>query len=197
MCRNSGIIAEMGKELSNQSHPVCILFLNDVKQCLDVDVSAYADDLKLSKKIESIDDCKTMQRNLDQLAKYCDVNKLSLNVAKCTFVNFTKNTKNFINYNYAINGEKMERKLCMRDLGIHFDSKLTFSYHINMICKTSMKLLGFLFRTCSQFKKANSIVLLYNALIRSVLEYGSNIYITRNSSQITLKNITTSSVLKN
>ena len=51
-----------------------VLFLNDIKQYLDVNVSAYADDLKLVKKITSIEDCLVLQKNLDQLYHYTQKN---------------------------------------------------------------------------------------------------------------------------
>lgn len=54
-----------------------------------------------------------------------------------------------VKYNYIINNINHQRYTEVMDLGILFDSKLTFSNHIYSIC---CKLLGYMIRTdCKDF----------------------------------------------
>jgi hypothetical protein len=101
---------------------------------------------------------------------------LDLNAQKCTVTNFTRNTVNFINYNYKIGGTQLENKTVAKDLGILFDNKLSFAEHINAVYNKCIKLLGFIFRSCSEFKNPKTSITLFNSLIRSRLEYCSTIW---------------------
>lgn len=72
-----------------------------------------------------------------------------------------------------MNGHVLQRVDEVMDLGIFFDSKLCFDVHVNYIFRKCSRLLGFIFRACANFKIKKSFDFLYNALIRSILEYGS------------------------
>jgi hypothetical protein len=63
-----------------------------------------------------------------------------------------------------------------KDLGIWFDSRLVFDVPISSVVAASLKLLGFLFRSCNEFRSAKWLAMLYFSLIRSRLEYGSIIW---------------------
>jgi ribonuclease P/MRP protein subunit RPP40 len=165
------------------------LFINDIKKHLTVDFSLYADDLKMWKTIESSSDCRELQDNIVSLTEYCERNKLQLNVSKCSVMSFTKNTSNCIGFDYNIHNTNLAKKSEMCDLGVIFDSKLSFSAHINELYAKSTKLLGFIFRTCSDFKNTNTILTLFNSLIRSKLEYASTIWNPHSDNSIYLINL--------
>ncbi len=64
----------------------------------------------------------------------------------------------------------------MKDLGVIYDSKLSFTSHIDDLYTKCIKLVGFIFRTSSDFQNATTILTLFNSLIRSKLEYVSTIW---------------------
>jgi hypothetical protein len=58
----------------------------------------------------------------------------------------------------------------IKDSGVLFDKKITFTPHIIVTGKTA-KTLGFVIRNTKEFKCVGTIFLIYNNLIRSILEY--------------------------
>ena len=62
------------------------------------------------------------------------------------------------------------------DLGVLFDSKLSFNFHVNEIIKTSYKNLGFITRNSREFTDIGGLMLLFNALVKSKLEYASIVW---------------------
>lgn len=79
-------------------------------------------------------------------------------------------------FNYKINNIILERCTNYKDLGINFDTKLSFTYHINEMVRSASKLLGFFFRNWRGFENISVVKLLYVSFIRSKLEYGSLIW---------------------
>ena len=67
-------------------------------------------------------------------------------------------------------------KNSLKDLGVTFDEKFNFSYHVLSICKSAVSTLGFIRRTSNLLRNPNVIKLLYCSLVRSRLEFGSVIW---------------------
>lgn len=59
----------------------------------------------------------------------------------------------------------------IRDLGVLVDRELKFTSHIDSIVKKAFSMLGFLRRNTADFKLIHTRKILYNALVRSHLEY--------------------------
>ena len=64
----------------------------------------------------------------------------------------------------------------VRDLGVKLDYQLLFSPHVDVIVAKAYKMLGFIFRQGKDFKNYNTLILLYNSLVRSLLEYSSIVW---------------------
>lgn len=162
-----------------------LLFINEIKDIFDnVDHCEYADDLKFWRPIKSPEDCSILQAHLDKLQQFCMNHQMKLNVAKCKIVSYTKNTVRFIDSTYHINGECLERETSMKDLGVIFDSKLNYSQHIEMLHNTCLRTIGFIMRSCQDFKDPKTLIMLFNSLVRSKLEYCSVIWNPHNSTDI-------------
>lgn len=64
---------------------------------------AFADDLKLLRKIVSLNDCQEFQLKMNRLQNWCISNKLDLNVKKCAVMSITRKTENTrIDFPYAL-----------------------------------------------------------------------------------------------
>ena len=152
------------------------IFINDISECFQhSEVLMFADDLKVFKKIETRLDSNLLQSDLDHLHTWCVENRLMLNPAKCKVIIFSKSRK-LIDRSYNISDAQLERVNVIKDLGVHFDSSLTFREHINHVCCISYKMLGFLKRHTQSFKNVMCIKYLYTALVRSNLEYCSIVW---------------------
>lgn len=135
----------------------------------------YTDDLKIFTTVKTMEDCWRLQNNLCNLSRWCTINKLPLNVAKCNVMSFTRNLS-CVTFDYDIDGIKLERPATFRDLGIVFDPKLTFSSHIQTIAGEALRTLGFIIRNSRDFVSVNTLKILYCSFVRSKLEYASLVW---------------------
>jgi Reverse transcriptase (RNA-dependent DNA polymerase) len=160
---------------SNLGPLLFLIFINDLALSLKCNHLLFADDLKIYTSIKDVDDCRLLQTFLNQINDWCLKNRLSLNVSKCTVVSFTKKYNTII-YDYNIDNNNLERHNSFKDLGVIFDSKLSFSEHISHIVSSSSKMLGYCVRNWSSFSNIDTLKLIYFTFIRSKLEYATLIW---------------------
>ena len=152
-----------------------LLFIDDiVSQVKSAKILLFADDIKIFKPINSYQDCIALQQDLDGISRWCENNKLYLNTSKCYFIRFTR-CKTPVIFDYVTGINKVLQVDVIKDLGVIFDSKLSFKQHIFSISMRARKLWGFIARSCANF---DIIVLktLYISLVRSVLEYSAPVW---------------------
>lgn len=163
---NSGI-----QQGSNTGPLFFLTIINDLPDYLKYASGLlFVDDFKLYKQINSVEDSILLQKDLDALMVWCGSNKLCLNIPKCNVMSFTLKKEPLI-FSYALDGEVLSRKTVMRDLGVYFDTKLNFDFHITLKTNEAMKMLGFLKRSCYFFKDKTAITALFNSYVRSKIEY--------------------------
>lgn len=172
------------------------IFINDIDSVFkNSSFLLYADDNKIFRSIKSHNDCLLLQEDLNRLIVYCNENKLILNIKKCNVITFSRKNKQ-INYNYKLDGNIIGRVSEVRDLGVILDSKLSFSAHVSMTTDKAYKMLGFIFRTCTDFKQPSTIITVYNAYVRSLLEYASIVWNPQYSVHINCINKIHNSLIK-
>lgn len=151
------------------------IFINDLSTILQCSFLLFADDLKIFIKIRSHYDITLLQRDIDKLFEWSVINNLELNINKCHTMVFS-NKQIPSKANYSINNIQLGEVATFKDLGVTFDSKLKFDKHIESIVMTSYKMLGFIMRITSGFHEYSCIQYLYNALVRSRLEYNTVVW---------------------
>lgn len=151
------------------------IFINDLCERLKCKFLLFADDLKIFSVINSHTDMLNIQSDLDALHDWCTINYIGLNATKCKLIEFS-NRVNQTPHNYNINGVILEQVRSIVDLGVIFDSKLKFNEHIDLIVKKSYRTLGFIIRLTKRFRDWKCLNILYNSLVKSVLEYNSVIW---------------------
>lgn len=153
-----------------------LIFINSVPSVFkSANSSLFADDLKLYRKIENEDDCNLLQADINSLKDWCTTRNLHLNVGKC-FSLTTTNKKYKTNFVYNIDGLDLTPLTIKSDLGVIFDDKFSFKHHIDVIIRKAYRMLGFIFRSTKCFTSPKSLILLYNAYVRSRLEYCCSIW---------------------
>ena len=176
-CYYSDIISvTSGVPQGGHSSPLLFnIFVNDIVGCfLNSQCSMFADDLKFWRRIVNLFDQVLLQEDLNRLSGWCQLNKLYLNVKKCNYISFSRKPDRIVT-NYFINGQQLEYKYSIRDLGVIFDMKLSFTKHINSISVKGSKLLGFVIRNTKYFS-TQATKMVYCSLVRSVLEYCSVVW---------------------
>jgi len=139
------------------------------------EVIIFADDVKLLKMITNEIDSVRLQQDVDQLQAYCVENGLILNEQKCTIMTIHRK-RNPLNINYSINDTRLERVERQKDLGIWFDSGLHFNIHFEQMETRCYAIMGLIKKNDNNRMKPETIILLYNALVRSIIEYGRIIW---------------------
>jgi Reverse transcriptase (RNA-dependent DNA polymerase) len=147
------------------------VFINDiVKNVKHSKCLMYADDLKLFSPVKSIYDASCVQRDLDEVFKWCQLNKLFLNIDKCKCVTYHRK-RSPLYFDYRINHISLIRVNEMRDLGVLYNEKIDFIKHIDLTISKAYAMLGFVMRICSEFNDPSVLKVLYFSYVRSIVEY--------------------------
>lgn len=135
----------------------------------------FADDLKLIHVVKDIADHDTLQRDLARVTDWSQENKLYFNVSKCSVLSYTR-AHTPRRHQYLMGGEPLQRVMEVRDLGVCFTADLQFRKHIVAVCKKAYRSLGFLLRQANQFTNMSALRALYEALVKSHLQYNAAIW---------------------
>lgn len=153
-----------------------LIFINNLPTIFKSSFSSlYADDHKLSKQINDINDCIALQDDLDRLSQWCKTRLLNLNTEKCFDLTMTYKPQK-INFNYRIDGVDTTTVNVKKDLGVVFDEKVKFKQHFQSTTRKCYQMLGFIFRTTKHFTHPKSIIKLYYSYVRSRLDYCSSVW---------------------
>jgi hypothetical protein len=90
----------------------------------------FADDTKIYTQINSPDDIKNLQADINNITKWCTKWQMQLNCNKCKVINFNNNN---IQADIILANTPLPVVNCEEDLGVIFDDTLTFESHINKI----------------------------------------------------------------
>lgn len=170
-------IATSGVPQGSHLAPILfIVFINDItSEIIDSKFCLFADDLKIYRTVNSLSDVEHIQRDLDRINVWCELNGMILNTKKSFHVKFSRKLKSFAS-SYKLNSDKLEQVKEVRDLGVIMDSKLTFKSHIDAIVIKAGRMLGFLKRNTKGFMSNRSKIILYNCLVRSQLEFATVVW---------------------
>ena len=160
---------------SNLGPLLFLIFINDLPKILSNNILMFADDVKLFKEIINIDDCLELQLDLNTLHNWCKKHHLELNIEKCKVMSYTRN-RNYVKFPYLIGNCGINRVLSTTDLGVIFNTHLTFNEHLTDISNKAVKRLGFVIRNCRDFNNINVLKKAYIALVRPLLEYATVIW---------------------
>ena len=164
---------------------IFIIYVNDVFEILSDpnDIIMYADDTLLMSKgstmSESISEC---QIKLDKLIKWCDKNKLSVNIkkTKCMYINSSDLTSD---EHLCIRGKPVDVVKHFEYLGMIIENKLQMNKHVDILYKKARQKLGMLYKI-RKFIKSETALLLYKVMIRPHLEYGDFLIDSANQKHI-------------
>jgi hypothetical protein len=152
-----------------------ILYINDMPSNVPGNSLLFADDTKLFKKISNTNDCFNMQVAIDRLVTWSTLWRLDLNPSKCVVLTLSLKRKPIL-FDYRIGDAPLRRVSHQRDLGIIIDSKLTFTFHVQLIVGKANRLFGLIKRNFYLVNNVKALKLLYITLVRPILEYNTVIF---------------------
>lgn len=153
-----------------------VMFINSLPRFLkDVDCIGYADDYKIFKSVTCQDDCQILQDAIDAASNWSSLFGLELNSAKCVVMSHTKKRVP-VSFSYSLNGQPLQRVKEFNDLGVIFVEQGSFGKHMSLKTTKGLSMLGFLRRTCIDFKDSSTLLTIFSAHVRSHVEYASSVW---------------------
>ena len=152
------------------------LFALSTADCRSTDESCpvvkFADDTELVGRISNDEDA-IYHKQIENFVNWCDKNYLYLNVSKTKemCIDFRKNQRCPKPVN--IKGEAVERVDTYKYLGVVFDSKLNWKENINSVLKKVNSRMYCMRKLRSFGVNSDMLVTFYNAVICSIIMFGS------------------------
>ena len=155
-----------------------LIYINDLPPCvLSSFIFLYADDAKCLKPINSIQDCQTLQCDLDALTSWSHKWSLSFNVEKCASMSYcTTSNSSDPPHIFHIDGQQVSPNNTLKDLGVIMTKNIDRSRHHQYILAKAYRMLNLLRRTFCVDNCHNGKKVLYLTLVRSRLTYSSPIW---------------------
>jgi hypothetical protein len=165
------------------------LFINDIGNAIaGSKYLLYADDLKLFREITDERDVLTLQKDINSLTSWSLKNKLFFSAPKCHVMTFAR-IRNVTKAEYTMSDLRLARVENVKDLGVTYVTNFSFRPHITDIVDRAYAMLGFVLRNSLHFKNTSTLTVLYESLVRSILESASIIWSPSEKTHIYLLNI--------
>ena len=144
-----------------------IVYINDLDEKMTSTVLKFADDTKISSNSQ-----QELQRDLDTAVEWAKTWQMQFNTNKCKVMHVGHRNERAI---YNMGNHRLEEVEEEKDLGVLIHRTLSVSNNCAVAVKKANQMAGHIYRIVTH-KSVQSVVPLYNALVRPHLEYCSLVW---------------------
>jgi hypothetical protein len=154
-----------------------VIYINDLADIFPEGVISklFADDAKLYTEIRTSDDIDNLQFSIDKLSAWAETWQLEISISKCSAVDISLRNKEESFCDNIIEGVELITVKEVTDLGVKFDSKLTFTPHVSQIVAKAKQRLFLLFRAFHTRESA-PLLIAYKSYILPIISYCSSVW---------------------
>ena len=135
---------------------------------------SYADDMLLYKRIDRDGDMEDLQVDLQCIHQWAQTKHLLLNPSKCSYMIMGKWTHQ--PPELSIGYDPLTRVSSVKYLGLTINESLSWSEHIEKICKKGKKMIGLMYRRFYKDATPEMLLHLYRSMVLPHLEYAQEVW---------------------
>ena len=155
-----------------------VIYINELPKIVKSTIYLFADDTKIFRSINSPEDTKILQEDLDKLQEWSNTWLLKFHPNKCkrmTIGTQTENTKFTYTLDQGSTIHQLENVDHEKDIGVIIDANLEFDKQINAKINKANSMFSII-RRSFQFLSPQNFIPLYKSLVRSHLDYASSVW---------------------
>ena len=154
-----------------------VIFLNHIVRGLHVgtNITMYADNTKIWRRMINCDDHLTLQADINYLLDWALQNKMIFHPSKCKVLMVSRynlplfDVLPFIQFYYTMDNNILDYVSSEKDLGITMNRTLNYTDHTYILYSKASQRLGFLKRYCHFITNTSKRRILYLTIIWSAL----------------------------
>lgn len=150
-----------------------LVFINDLPEWVDCEVSLYADDTMMFQPVHNQEDTERFQNNIDRLHQWSNQWNMAFNASKCAVMRFGNRCK--FTPSYTLGSEKLELVSRYKYLGVILQDDLRFDDHIQTKNSMCLRNLG-LVRRCLTGAPKKAKLIAYKTLCLPHLEFACQVW---------------------
>ena len=162
-----------------------VIYINDLPDAVTSQIYLFADDTKIFNKVDSLQDALQIQNDINSLETWSNTWLLKFHPDKCHVLSLGKGKNINQKYKYTLGEVELQHVPREKDLGVIFDTSLTFEEHIQTQVKKANSIIGLIKRSFSTLSPI-SFRKLYTSFVRPHLEYAQAIWSPRLQKNVNL-----------
>ena len=138
--------------------------------------SSFADDTRVQRGIHSPEDCSILQADLQTIYSWASDVNMHFNSDKFECMRLWPNPTNTPEFKYmGPDGEEIEVKQSLKDLGVHLSSDLSFKLQVEKTVSSASKMAGWGLRTFRR-RSLSTLKTIWKSLVQPKLDYCSQFW---------------------